>query len=46
MKLGHPKLIEFNEKYKALLDHYRNKQCTMQEVLEVIEILDRLKGVK
>lgn len=46
MKLGHPKLIEFNEKYDVLLEHYRNKQCTMQQVLEVIELLDRLKGVK
>ena len=41
MKLGHPKLIEFNEKYKALLEHYRNKNCTMQQVLEVIELFDK-----
>jgi len=39
--LGHPRLIEFNTKYKALLEHYRNKDCTMQQVLEVIELLDK-----
>ena len=39
--LGHPRLIEFNTKYKALLEHYKNKDCTMQQVLEVIELLDK-----
>lgn len=39
--LGHPDLIEFNTKYKALLQHYRNGDCTMQQVLEVIELLDK-----
>lgn len=40
-KLGHPKLIEFNEKYKAILNHYRNKNCTIQNVLDAIEILEK-----
>lgn len=40
--LGHPKLIEFNERYKVLLDHWRNGNCTMQQVLEVIEILEKI----
>ena len=40
--LGHPKLIEFNEKCKALLKHWRNGNCTMQQVLEVIELLDKI----
>lgn len=41
MMLGHPKLIEFNKKYKVLLNHWRNGYCNMQEVLEAIEILDK-----
>lgn len=40
--LGHPKLIEFNTKYKALLEHWKNGNCTMQQVLEVIELLDKI----
>lgn len=40
--LGHPKLIEFNTRYKALLEHWRNGNCTMQQVLEVIELLDKI----
>lgn len=40
--LGHPRLIEFNERYKALLEHWKNGNCTMQQVLEVIELLDRI----
>lgn len=43
MILGNPKLIEFNIKYKALLEHYRNGNCTIQEVLEAIEILEKIK---
>lgn len=40
--LGHPKLIEFNTRYKALLEHWKNGNCTMQQVLEVIELLDKI----
>lgn len=39
--LGHPELIKFNTRYRVLLEHYRNGNCTMQEVLEAIEILDK-----
>lgn len=40
--LGHPKLIEFNTRYKTLLEHWKNGNCTMQQVLEVIELLDKI----
>lgn len=40
-KLGHPKLVEFNTKYKAILDHYRNKKCSIQDVLDAVEILEK-----
>ena len=39
----HPKLKEFNTKYKALLDHWKKGNCTMQEVLEAIEIIEMIK---
>ena len=39
--LGHPELIKFNRKYKVLLDHWRNGSCTMQDVLDTIEILEK-----
>ena len=39
---GHPKLIEFNERYKVLLDHWRKGNCKMQEILEAIEILEKI----
>lgn len=39
--LGHPELIEFNRKYKALLDHWRDGHCTMQDVLDAIEVLEK-----
>lgn len=42
MKLGHPSLIKFNERYEALLKHYRNGDCTMQQVLEAIEVLEKM----
>lgn len=38
--LGHPKLIEFNRKYKVLLNHWRNGFCTLNEMMEAIEILE------
>lgn len=41
MKLGHPNLIKFNERYEALLKHYINGNCTMQQVLEAIEVLEK-----
>lgn len=41
--LGHPKLIKFNKKYSALLNHYKNGNCTINEVLEAIEILEKIK---
>ncbi len=41
--LGHPKLIEFNKKYKALLEHWKKGNCTINQVLEVIEILESVK---
>lgn len=44
--LGHPKLIEFNTRYKALLEHWKNGNCTMQQVLEVIELLDKIEYYK
>lgn len=40
--LGHPELIKFNRKYKALLDHWRNGYCSMNQVLEVIEVLEKI----
>lgn len=40
-KLGHPALIRFNDKYKAVLKHYRNKKCTIQDVLDAVEILEK-----
>lgn len=40
-KLGHPMLIRFNEKYKAILKHYRNNKCTIQDVLDAVEILEK-----
>lgn len=40
-KLGHPKLIEFNEKYNAILKHYRNNNCKIQDVLDAVEILEK-----
>lgn len=41
--LGHPYLIKFNRKYKVLLEYWRKGNCTMQQVLEVIELLDKYK---
>lgn len=41
--LGHPKLIKFNKKYKALLEHYNNGNCTINEMIETIEILEKIK---
>ena len=40
--LGHPKFIEFNRKYKVLLDYWRDGNCTMQQVLDTIEILEKV----
>lgn len=40
--LGHPQLIKFDRKYRALLDYWRDGYCTMQEVLDVIEILEKV----
>lgn len=39
--LGHPQLIEFNKKYATLLEYWRNGHCTMQEVLDAIEVLEK-----
>lgn len=39
--LGHPQLIEFNRKYAVLLDYWRNGNCTMQQVLDAIEVLEK-----
>lgn len=44
--LGHPKLIEFNRKYKVLLEHYRRGRCTLEEMLEVIAILEKYDIIK
>lgn len=44
--LGHPELIKFNRKYKALLDYWRYGNCTMQQVLEAIEILEKIQLYK
>lgn len=41
--LGHPKLIEFNAKYKVLLEHYKNGNRNINEMLEAIEILEKIK---
>lgn len=39
----HPKLIEFNKRYKVLLDYWRCGYCTMNEVLEAIEVLSKFE---
>lgn len=39
--LAHPKFYEFNVRYKVLLDHWRDGNCTMNDVLDVIEVLDK-----
>lgn len=44
--LGHPKLIEFNNKYSVLINHWKNGYCTIQEVLEATEILEKLNICK
>lgn len=41
MRLGHPQLIKFNEKYEVLLDYYTKGYCTLNEFLEAIEILEK-----
>lgn len=41
--LGHPELIKFNRKYKALLDYWRDGNCTMQQVLDTIEALEMVQ---
>ena len=40
--LGHPDLIKFNKKYEVLLDYWRKGCCTMQEVLDAIEVLEKV----
>ena len=40
-KLGHPLLIKFNEKYKAILKHYRSGNCSIQDVLDAVEVLEK-----
>lgn len=40
-----PELIRFNKRYKALLDHYKKGYCTMEQVLEVIDILERDRDI-
>ena len=44
--LGHPKLIEFNRKYKVLLEYYSKGRCTLEEMLEVIAILEKYDIIK
>lgn len=44
--LGHPQLIKFNRKYKVLLDHWYNGNCSMQEVLGAIEVLEKFNFYK
>lgn len=41
-RLGHPKLVEFNNKYKAILKHYRNGNCSIQDVLDAVEALEKV----
>jgi hypothetical protein len=40
-KLGHPKYLEFEEKYKTLIDYYNNGNCTLQQMFDTIEILEK-----
>lgn len=44
--LGHPKLIEFNQKYCVLINHWKNGFCTLDQMLEAIEILENLEKSK
>lgn len=41
-KIGHPKYIEFQEKYKTLIDYYNNGNCTLQQMIDAIEILEKI----
>lgn len=40
-KLGHPQYITFENKYKTLLDYYNNGNCTLQQMFDAIEILEK-----
>lgn len=44
--LGNPQLIRFNQKYSAIIEHYRNGNCTAQEMLEAIEILENINNLE
>ena len=44
--LGHPKLIEFNKKYKVLINYWRNGFCTLNEMFEAIELLEKMQNNK
>lgn len=42
-KLGHPKYIEFENKFKTLIDYYNKGNCTLQQMFETIEILEKFE---
>lgn len=41
VKLGHPKFIELHNKYKAIFKHYNRGLCSLQELYEAIEVLEK-----
>lgn len=44
-ELGHPDFIKFNKRYKTLLNYWKNGGCTMQNVLDAIEILEKYEEI-
>ena len=42
-KLGHPQFVRMYKKYKAIFEHYNKGLCTLQEMYEAIELLEKFK---
>lgn len=41
-KLGHPHFIRMYKKYKAIFEHYNKGLCTLQEMYEAMELLEKI----
>lgn len=40
-KLGNPKYIQFENRFKTLLNYYNEGNCTLQEMFDAIEVLNK-----
>lgn len=42
-RLGHPQFVRMYERYEAIFEHYNRGLCTLQEMYEAIELLEKFR---